>query len=179
MLFRSPGAGTRNALLSLGARHYFEIIAPDPAQSAYNFRVDVRSLSEPRLINFAVATNDIEAMAAKARKAGYQVFGPAAGSRRQLSGKMLKWRSLGILNKLGAGGIEPVPFFIQWDPDSTHPSQTAPGGCELESLVFEHPDEAGLAGALRKLGIEGKVSHGSAVRILATLKTPKGRVEIS
>src|SRR4051794_18179472 len=54
-----PGAGTRNALLSLGARHYLEIIAPDPAQSAYNFQIDARPLSEPRLITWAAAMNDI------------------------------------------------------------------------------------------------------------------------
>src|ERR1051325_2535342 len=64
-----PGAGTRNALLSLGSRHYLEIIAPDPAQSAYNFNIDVRQLAEPRLINWAASTNDIEAVATAARNA--------------------------------------------------------------------------------------------------------------
>src|SRR5215813_5217737 len=88
-----PGAGTRNALLSLGAGHYLEIIAPDPAQSAYNFQIDVRPLTEPRLITFAVTTKDIESAAAAARKAGYPVFGPRSGSRQTLSGKMLRWKS--------------------------------------------------------------------------------------
>src|SRR5438270_9647059 len=54
-----PGAGTRNALLSLGARHYLEIIAPDPAQHAYKFQIDLRPLTEPHLITWAAATNDI------------------------------------------------------------------------------------------------------------------------
>jgi glyoxalase-like protein len=174
-----PGVGTRNALLSLGAGHYLEIIAPDPEQSRYNFHIDVRQLTEPRLITFAASTSDIETTAANARKAGYQIFGPSAGSRQVPLGKQLRWRSLGVLNTLGSGGIEPVPFFIQWDRESPHPSQSAPAGCELESLAFEHPNQSALAAAFRTLGIDGKVSQAGAVRILATLKTAKGRVELS
>jgi hypothetical protein len=174
-----PGVGTRNALLSLGTRQYLEIIAPDPAQSAFNFHIDVRSLAEPRLITWAAATNDIEAIAKAARDAGYQLFGPRAGSRRTPSGKLLQWRTVGVLNKLGAGGVEPVPFFIEWAPDSPHPSQDSPAGCALQSLHCQHPDASALTAALKALGIEGKISQANAVRLAATLKTPKGPVELS
>ena len=54
-----PGMGTRNALAALGGRRYLEIIAPDPAQTAFNFRIEVGKLSEPRLIPWACGTNDI------------------------------------------------------------------------------------------------------------------------
>jgi len=173
-----PGVGTCNALLSLGARHYLEIIAPDPAQAAYNFHIDVRQLAEPRLITWAAATNDIEAVAKAARDAGYQLFGPRAGSRQTPTGKLLRWRTLGVFNKLGAGGVEPVPFFIEWAPDSRHPSEDAPAGCELQSVHFQHPNFSSLAAALKGLGIEGKISQSGAVRLTATLKTAKGPVEL-
>ena len=54
-----PGLGTRNALLALGGAHYLEIIAPDPAQTVKHPQYQLSSLTEPRLINFAVKTNDI------------------------------------------------------------------------------------------------------------------------
>lgn len=173
-----PGVGTCNALLSLGAGHYLEIIAPDPAQSVYTFLVDVRPFTEPRLVTFAAAAKDIEATAAIARAAGYEVAGPNAGSRQLPSGESLRWRTLGLFNQLGSGGIEPVPFFIQWDPDAPHPSESTPAGCELELLEFEHFNPSDLSAALGALGIDGKVSQAGSVRILATLKTPKGRVEL-
>jgi hypothetical protein len=174
-----PGMGTRNALISLGVRHYLEIIAPDPAQSAYNFNIDVRNLKEPRVINWAAATNDLEAVAAAARTAGLKLFGPRDGSRQTPSGKTLRWKSLGVMNTLGAGGIEPVPFFIEWAPQSPHPSTDSPAGCELQSVGFEHPDPAALTAAFKSLGIDGTVSRGTAVRLAATLKTPKGTLELS
>jgi len=168
-----PGVGTRNALLSLGARHYLEIIAPDPAQDNYSFPVDVRPLIEPRLVTWAASIENIEAIAAIARAR------PAAGSRRTPSGKLLQWRTLGIPNKLGTGAVEPVPFFIEWAAGSTHPSQESPIGCELLSVQFQHPYAAALAAMLKSLGIQAQIFQADAVRITATVKTPKGVIEFS
>jgi hypothetical protein len=174
-----PGAGTQNALLSLGGRHYLEIIAPDPAQPAFNFHIDIRQLTEPRLVTWAAATNEIEAVAKSAREAGYGLFGPRDGSRKTPSGKLLRWKTLGALNKLGRGTVEPVPFFIQWATDLPHPSQDPPAGCELQSLQFRHPEPSALADTLKALGIDTKVSRADGARLIAAIKTPKGLVELS
>jgi len=173
-----PGVGTRNALLSLGGRRYLEIIAPDPAQSDFKFRIDVRKLSEPRLITWAAGTADIDAVAKRARGAGYEIFGPQEGSRTRPDGNVLKWKTLGVMNDLGMTGVEPIPFFIQWAADSVHPSQDSPKGCELLALEIEHPKPAGVIAVLTKLGIDGKVKAGENARLSATLRTPKGRVMV-
>ena len=173
-----PGMGTRNALLSLGGRRYLEIIAPDPAQSDFKFRIDVRKLSEPRLITWAAGTADIDAVAKRARGAGYEIFGPQEGSRTRPDGKVLKWKTLGVMNDLGMTGVEPIPFFIQWAADSVHPSQDSPKDCELLALEIEHPKPASVIAVLTKLGIDGKVTAGENARLSATLRTPKGRVMV-
>jgi len=92
-----PGAGTRNALLSLGDLQYLEIIAPDPAQQVFAYQPDLRELQEPRLITWAAATKDIDATAQKARAAGLDVIGPRDGSRKKPDGQVLHWKTLGIV----------------------------------------------------------------------------------
>jgi len=174
-----PGRGTRNALVALGGRQYLEIIAPDPAQTAYDFQIDVRGLTEPRLITWAAVTPDINSVAEKARAGGYQIFGPRDGSRARPDGKLLKWKTLGVLSKFGVGSVDPIPFFIEWAADSPHPSQDSPKGCELLSFEMEHPDSANVAESLKKLGLESKVAQSKEARLRATLKTPKGKVELS
>src|SRR3954471_6652801 len=108
-----PGRGTRNALLSLGAKQYLEIIAPDLAQPGVSEDLELGKLSEPRLINWAAATTDVEALAAPAKAAGTTFFGPRDGSRATPNGGLLKWRTLGLTAYLSAGPINPIPFFIQ------------------------------------------------------------------
>ncbi len=174
-----PGVGTQNALIALGGRQYLEIIAPDPAQTMYTFSIDVRTLTEPRLITWAAVTGDINALAKTAREAGHHLLGPRDGSRARPDGKVLKWKMLGIVNTLSLQGVEPIPFFIEWAADSLHPSQDSPTGCALQSFEIEHPDPAGVIDALKGLGIEAQVKPARKVTLNATLKTPKGEVELN
>src|SRR5262249_17372032 len=92
-----PGMGTRNALLSLGDHQYLEVIAPDPAQWAFNFQIDLKRLSEPRLVTWAASTTSVDEVVLRARAAGFQVFGPRDGSRVRPDGVTLQWRSAGVL----------------------------------------------------------------------------------
>src|SRR5262252_286301 len=121
-----PGRGTRNALLSLGQLHYLEVIAPDPAPTATpttraELLVRLKRLTSPTLVDWAVHTSDIVGVADRLRKAGITFQGPSAGSRARPDGKMLHWQALNLDND--REGL--LPFFIQWDADTMHPSVDA------------------------------------------------------
>lgn len=174
-----PGVGTRNALLSLGGRRYLEIIAPDPAQTDFKFRIDVRRLSEPRLVTWAAGSKDVDALSKKALDAGFEVFGPQPGSRARPDGKVLRWKTFGVMNGLGADDVEPIPFFIEWAADSVHPSQDSPKGCELLALEVAHPRPVDVNDVLAKLGIEAKVKARDRGLLVATLRTPKGTLKLT
>jgi hypothetical protein len=131
------------------------------------------------LIAWAALTTDINAVAMRARAAGHQIFGPRDGSRARPDGKLLKWKTVGVLNKFGLQSVEPVPFFIEWSADSAHPSQDSPKGCELQNFGIEHSDPENLIGVLKGLGIEAEVKEGSSVRLTARLQTSRGKVELS
>jgi hypothetical protein len=174
-----PGRGTRNALLALGWKTYLEIIAPDPKQSEFNFDIDLKKMSEPRLITWAAKSDDIDALAKRAKDHSFEISGPRDGSRARPDGKILKWKTLDIVNQFADKGIEPFPFFIQWSADSLHPSQDSPKGCELLSFEIEHPKANELLKAFEKFGMEIKVKEAKNIRLIANLKTPKGNVSLS
>ncbi len=173
-----PGRGTRNALLALGEKTYLEIIAPDPKQSKFNFDIDLKKMSEPRLITWAAKSDDIDALARRAKEHSFEIIGPDDGSRAKPDGKILKWKTLAINNQFSDQSIEPFPFFIQWSADSIHPSQDSPKGCELISFEAEHPKANELLKAFEKFGIEIKVKESKNIRLIANIKTPKGEIEL-
>lgn len=173
-----PGRGTRNALVSLGRRQYLEIIAPDPAQKVFNFQIDLRKLAAPKVINWAVASNDVEAAAATAVTRKYAVFGPQEGARVRPDGSMLLWRTVGVLAPFRDAEVDPMPFFIQWGRGVKHPSQDSPAGCRLIAFELRHPEAAALRATLALFDIEAVVTKGDRPNLTAILDTPRGRVTL-
>jgi hypothetical protein len=174
-----PGRGTRNALLALGPRRYLEIIAPDPAQTGQGPGQDMaeglRTLQEPRLINWAAHTNDLAALVQKATASGIAIEGPRDGSRARPDGKMLRWKSFSL--KDNAGGA--LPFFIEWSRDSVHPSNDSPSGCRLLQFSVETPKAKDVAGVAGKLSLGLSVKSGSHMRLSARIRGKKGEFELN
>jgi hypothetical protein len=91
---------------------------------------------------------------------------------------VLKWRTAAVQTQLAIGVFDPVPFFIEWDRASVHPSADSPPGCELQSFAIRHPQAEAVAATLQRLGIELGVTSGAAIQLIAVLKSPRGQVEL-
>jgi hypothetical protein len=171
-----PGRGTRNALVGLGPTTYLEIIGPDPDQPAPStprtFGID--DLKESKLVTWAVKGNDLEKLRLDAEHQGVQLGPVSAGSRKRPDGVLLSWRYTSPAVFL-ADGI--VPFFIDWG-QSPHPAETAAPGLSLIDLRAEHPDAKHVQEMLTKLGLELPVKQAAKPALVATIKCPRGRVEL-
>lgn len=172
-----PGRGTRNALLALTKRQYLEIIAPDPAQQP-QAQSGLADLGSPMLVKWAAVTTDIAGVADRVRAAGLEASAPRPGARHRPDGSRLEWTTLALPSTFAKGEIDPLPFFIQWSATTPHPSLDAPPGGELLSLEFEHTDAESLRQALSRIGIDATVRDAERVRLVATLKTPRGTVTL-
>ncbi|MFQ5741733.1 MAG: VOC family protein [Acidobacteriota bacterium] len=171
-----PGRGTRNALISLGKQHYLEILATDPAQpdAKQEMAEIVRGLAEPRILGWAAGTQNLAKVEERIRAAGLETSGVVAGSRNKPDGTTLRWKTLAVEGHDGTV----VPFVIQWDKSSVHPSEDSPKGCTLGELRLEHPDPDKMNRFLKAMGLSIGVVKGDHPNITAILDTPNGRVEL-
>jgi len=167
-----PGRGTRNALLSLGEKHYLEIIAPDPLQSDAPDRYDLAKLIEPRLVGWAAHPGDLDQFATRLRDAGLAFDGPNPGSRKRPDGRLLQWKTLNL--KDNRGGL--LPFFIEWSADTVHPSADAPSGCKIDHFSLATPADSELRRISVTLGLGVSVSYAEQPQVRARIEGPGGKV---
>jgi hypothetical protein len=166
-----PGRGTRNALLSLGDRHYLEIIAPDPAQTGAPDYYGLKKLTAPRLVGWAAHPGDLNAFAARLRNANLAFDGPTPGARKRPDGRLLEWKTLNLQDD--RAGL--LPFFIEWSAETVHPSVDAPAGCKILRFELSTPESAELQRISTLLDLDISITHGEKPQLLARIAGLDGR----
>lgn len=170
------GLGTANYLVDLGNGGYLEIIGPDPDQPApaspRPFGID--ELTEPRVVTWAVRTDDLDALVARARDGGYDPGESRAMSRRAPDGALFEWRLTMPRFDYGNGL---VPFLIDWG-NSPHPTQRGLPRASLRDFHAIHPDPASVRPALAALRVELHVDIGEAVKLRALIDGAAGPLEL-
>jgi len=167
-----PGRGTRNALLSLGERHYLEIIAPDPQQSDAPDHYGLLKLAEPRLVGWAAHPGDLDQFATRLRAASIDFDGPNPGSRKRPDGRLLQWKTLNL--KDDHYGL--LPFFIEWSADTIHPSADAPLGCKIVRFELAAPNDAEINHLCALLSLDVPIAHSDKPQLRARIEGPGGKL---
>lgn len=168
-----PGAGTENALVSLGGGAYLELIAPRPGATPTSFAI-ISTLERLTPIGWALHTDSVSALVELLRKTD-SVLGPFPGSRQAPDGKLLTWKTA----HLATPGLEAAPFLIEWGPGTVHPSTTSPTGCGLAQLTVAEPAPARMNAFFKALGMDLVVQASPTRRLAFTLRCPAGAIAFS
>ena len=169
--------GTHNALLKIGPRCYFEILAPDPANKTVMpprwMGVDL--IDQPRIARWALNSNELESDVQKIGLRNSTLAHIDEGQRVTASGDVLSWQ-LSIPAPQPA--CESIPFLIDWQ-DSIHPATQLDHEGHLIHFRITDPHPERISHLLDELGCPVEVVAGPDTTLEVTLKTPLGIVSIT
>ena len=147
---------TRNALIPFEDGSYFELVSfldpEDPTDNVWGWR---RFLPHEGLIDYCVASDDLESDVRRLESLGFGVDGPDDGGRRLPDGVEIRWSSARMRQD---GRL--LPFLIE---DLTPRELRVPGG-----PAAEHPN--GATGVAR-LGIAAADVEGAAASLAMLVET--------
>jgi hypothetical protein len=124
-----PRFGTRNVILPLAGERYVEVVEvlDHPASCRAPFGQAVRSRSEQGggWIGWVVRVDDITEIEKRLERTATE------GYRHTPDGHEVRWRQLGVK---GLIADPQLPFYVQWDNGTKHPSGDAPSEVRLAGL---------------------------------------------
>lgn len=172
---KHPELGTHNALLHLGDRCYFEIVAPDPDHDGGPWSRSLSELTEGVLLHWALARPNLSNYA-------NGLSGLIGGdnevssiSRQHPTLGMLNWEIL-LLPQHDYGCL--VPFLIDWG-DSAHPTESLEHQCTLRNVRISTPDLPNMMKIASWLGIDAEFAEANGPRLDLRIETPKGEVRLA
>ncbi|MFM8238747.1 MAG: VOC family protein [Actinomycetota bacterium] len=145
-----PSFGTRNFILPLADGTYIEVVAAldHPAADKAPFGRAVRQRADEGggWLGWVIAVDDIAAVETRLGRDS------VVGHRVRPDGTDLRWRQIGILDLLDDPQL---PYFIQWERQSEHPSST---GGEVRLASIEMCGNSEVLGAWLGSGAQLEVS---------------------
>jgi hypothetical protein len=120
-------------------------------------------------VGWAAHRHDLNEFAALLQGVGVECVGPNPGSRSRPDGTTLNWQTLSLKDDRGI-----LPFFIEWNSHSLHPSVDAPAGCGLTDFRIDTPDSPALRALAAKLQLDVQVRQSHKAQLAATIVGPKG-----
>jgi len=126
-----PRFGTRNIIIPLAQDRYVEVVEvldhPASDKAPFGQAVRARSAAGGGWLGWVVRVEDIaEAEQRLGREA-------VVGSRHRPDGVQLLWRQLGVK---GLIADPQLPYYIQWDDESVHPSVGATTDVTISGLAI-------------------------------------------
>lgn len=172
---RHPQWGTRNAILPLGGRLYFEVIGPDESASEVpgGRILGLDALASPRMMWWAVRPFLMPLTCGEFETAGFIPGDVLPGRRERPDGSVLTWQLTDPRVRLLDGVL---PMVIDWE-EGEHPGEDD-SGVTLGGFELRHPDHARLAPVFETLGLP-VVRAGDVPGIVVHLDSPAGRVTLS
>jgi hypothetical protein len=173
---------THNALVGLGNRCYFEILAPvGPAGPNDDHWCQLaRGAEEPRILTYCLRSpQPLPELASKFEAFGWRNSVVASNGRITPEGVRLRWQWLGpTVERFGLA----FPFFIDW-LDSPHPADSfsvaqPESGIHLQGFAAGHPEAPELRRTLTEIGSSIDTYVADDVRFHVQLQTPLGAVSL-
>jgi hypothetical protein len=176
------GGVTHNALVGLGNRCYFEILAPvgPPGPSDDNWCRLARAAREPRILTYCLrSSRPLSELASEFEAFGWKNAVVASNGRTTPEGVRLRWQWLApSVERFGFA----FPFFIDW-LDSPHPAESLgvaqpESGILLRSFAVGHPHATELRRTLAEIGPAIDTYAADDAEFRVQLQTPVGTVSL-
>jgi hypothetical protein len=175
-----PRFGTRNVILPLAHERYVEVVEvlDHPASDKAPFGQAVRARSEAGggWLGWCIAVDDLAPLEARIGRAA------VPGNRYRPDGVELRWRQLGIK---GLMSDPQLPYFVQWEDVSLHPSVGAHTQVTIDNLqIAGDPDRVrdwlGLPPDETSSVIDFTfvAPRGTPGLLAVTFDTPEGKVTV-
>jgi len=169
--------GTKNALLHLGGQIYLELLAVDESNTKIEAPrwMGIDLIDQPQITRWALKSSHLESDSSCLKIYDAKLGEIHGGQRKMTDGGLLTWR---LVMPTCEPKIDVLPFMVDWQASSHHPTDKLSKACQLVDLRIFHPEAAKVEQVLQGLGVTLKVEEAANMRISILVDSPNGIVEI-